>query len=52
MNFYKNNLSLFNQEEPEKNAPEISMEKMMMGAMMFDKKFIEQRKVFFVGRSK
>ncbi|MEO5648742.1 MAG: ATP-dependent Clp protease proteolytic subunit [Ginsengibacter sp.] len=53
MNFYKNNLSLFNQEEeqeePEKNAPENSMEKMMMGAMMFDKKFIEQRKIFLWG---
>jgi ATP-dependent Clp protease protease subunit len=37
------------EEEPEKGAPENSMEKMMMGAMMFDKKFIEQRKIFLWG---
>lgn len=37
------------EEEPEKANPELSMEKMMMGAMMFDKKFIEQRKIFLWG---
>lgn len=37
------------EEEPEKVSPELSMEKMMMGAMMFDKKFIEQRKIFLWG---
>lgn len=37
------------EEEPEKVNPELSMEKMMMGAMMFDKKFIEQRKIFLWG---
>ncbi|HEY8657609.1 MAG TPA: ATP-dependent Clp protease proteolytic subunit [Hanamia sp.] len=49
MNFYKNNLTRFNQEEePETVAPENPMEK-MMGGMMFDKKFIEQRKIFLWG---
>lgn len=49
MNFYKNNLTRFNQEEePETGAPENPMEK-MMGGMMFDKKFIEQRKIFLWG---
>lgn len=37
------------EEDPEKIAPDNTMEKMMMGAMMFDKKFIEQRKVFLWG---
>jgi ATP-dependent Clp protease protease subunit len=36
------------EETPEVNMPEISMEKMMSG-WMFDKKFIEQRKVFLWG---
>lgn len=36
------------EEEPEKEIPENPM-KEMMGAMMFDKKFIEQRKVFLWG---
>ena len=36
------------EEEPEKQAPENPMEK-MMGGMMFDKKFIEQRKIFLWG---
>ncbi len=36
------------EEEPEKETPENPM-KEMMGAMMFDKKFIEQRKVFLWG---
>jgi ATP-dependent Clp protease protease subunit len=55
MNLYKNNYIRFDQEEepekdaPEKEAPENTMEKMMMGAMMFDKKFMEQRKVFLWG---
>jgi ATP-dependent Clp protease, protease subunit len=51
MNFYKNNLARFDQEEepaiPE-NPMENPMEK-MMGGMMFDKKFMEQRKVFLWG---
>jgi ATP-dependent Clp protease protease subunit len=37
------------EEEPEKELPESPVEKMMMGAMMFDKKFIEQRKLFLWG---
>ncbi|MEO7315544.1 MAG: ATP-dependent Clp protease proteolytic subunit [Ginsengibacter sp.] len=44
-----NNRFRMEEEEPEKNMPENSMEKMMMGAMMFDKKFIEQRKIFLWG---
>jgi len=49
MNFYKNNLPRFDQEEePEAPLPENPMEK-IMGGMMFDKKFIEQRKVFLWG---
>jgi ATP-dependent Clp protease protease subunit len=49
MNFYKNNLTRFDQEdEPEVAVPENPLEKMMDG-MMFDKKFIEQRKVFLWG---
>ncbi len=49
MNFYKNNLTRFDQEEePEVETPENPIEK-MMGGMMFDKKFIEQRKVFLWG---
>ena len=35
-------------EEPVKESPENPMEK-MMGGMMFDKKFIEQRKIFLWG---
>jgi ATP-dependent Clp protease protease subunit len=51
MNFNKNNFMKLEHEEeiPEKENPENPMEKMMMGAMMFDKKFIEQRKVFLWG---
>lgn len=55
MNLYKNNFIRFENEEepekevPEKEAPENTMEKMMMGAMMFDKKFMEQRKIFLWG---
>ena len=49
MNFYKNNLTRFEQEEePEVPASENPIEK-MMGGMMFDKKFLEQRKVFLWG---
>ena len=49
MNLYKNNLTRFEQEEePEVPIPEIPLEK-MMGGMMFDKKFIEQRKIFLWG---
>jgi ATP-dependent Clp protease protease subunit len=49
MNFYKNNLNIFGQEEePEVETPESPIEK-MMGGMMFDKKFLEQRKVFLWG---
>lgn len=49
MNFYKNNLTRFDQEEePEAPIPENPMEK-IMGGMIFDKKFIEQRKVFLWG---
>jgi ATP-dependent Clp protease protease subunit len=55
MNFSKNNFNGFRSEEepetdaPEKEAPENAMEKMMMGAMMFDKKFMEERKIFLWG---
>ncbi|MEO7121489.1 MAG: ATP-dependent Clp protease proteolytic subunit [Ginsengibacter sp.] len=49
MNLYINNLIRSEEEEePEKQAPENPMEK-MMGGMMFDKKFIEQRKIFLWG---
>ena len=48
MNLYKKNLVRFEEEEPEKSLPENPMEK-MMGGMVFDKKFIEQRKIFLWG---
>jgi ATP-dependent Clp protease protease subunit len=50
MNFYKNNLMSIKaeDEEPEAPVPENPIEK-MMGGMMFDKKFLEQRKVFLWG---
>ncbi|HXS56247.1 MAG TPA: ATP-dependent Clp protease proteolytic subunit [Hanamia sp.] len=50
MIFYNNNnFSRFaEEEEPEMPATENPMEK-MMGGMMFDKKFIEQRKIFLWG---
>lgn len=49
MNFYKNNLTPLNQEEePEVEIPDNPLEK-MVGGMMFDKKFLEQRKVFLWG---
>ena len=49
MNFNKNNSNRMEEEEPEIVTPDTSIEKMMMGSMMFDKKFIEQRKVFLWG---
>ena len=49
MNFYKTNYIRLEDEEPDKEAPETSLDKVMAGAMMFDKKFIEQRKVFLWG---
>ncbi len=48
MNFYNKNIWLEDEEEPQKEIPDNPMEK-MMGGMMFDKKFIEQRKVFLWG---
>jgi len=49
MKLYKNNWKRFEQEEePESPTPENPIEK-MMGGMMFDKKFIEQRKIFLWG---
>ena len=49
MNIYNNNGLRFEEEEPEKEIPENPMEK-MMGGLMFDKKFIEQRKIFLWGQ--
>ncbi len=49
MSLYNRNLTRFEEEEePEKSSPENPMEK-MIGGMMFDKKFIEQRKIFLWG---
>jgi ATP-dependent Clp protease protease subunit len=48
MNFIENVYRLDEQEEPEAPTPENSIEK-MVGGVMFDKKFIEQRKVFLWG---
>ncbi len=49
MNLYKQYTNrMEEEEEPEKSLPENPMEK-MMGGMMFDKKFIEQRKIFLWG---
>ena len=47
MNFYNKQVRMEEEEEP-KEVPENPMEK-MMGGMIFDKKFIEQRKVFLWG---
>jgi ATP-dependent Clp protease protease subunit len=47
MNFYNKQIRMEEEEEP-KGIPENPMEK-MMGNMMFDKKFIEQRKIFLWG---
>ena len=46
MNFYNKQIRL--EEDEPKETPENPMEK-MMGGMMFDKKFIEQRKIFLWG---
>jgi ATP-dependent Clp protease protease subunit len=49
MNFYKESIiRLDDEEENPKEAPDSSMEK-MMSSWQFDKKFIEQRKVFLWG---
>ena len=48
MNFYKNNNTRFEDEEKPDGLPENPMEK-MMSSWQFDKKFIEQRKVFLWG---
>ena len=48
MNFYSKNSIRFDEEETPKELPENPMEKMMSG-WQFDKKFIEQRKVFLWG---
>ena len=46
MNFYNKQIRM--EEEEPRGVPENPMEK-IMGSMMFDKKFIEQRKVFLWG---
>jgi len=48
MNLYKNYKTRAEEEDPEKALPEIPMER-IMGGMVFDKKFIEQRKIFLWG---
>ncbi len=48
MNKYSENIRFDEEEEPAPGTPENPMEKMMSG-WMFDKKFIEQRKVFLWG---
>ncbi|MEO9004752.1 MAG: hypothetical protein ABI288_08440, partial [Ginsengibacter sp.] len=49
MSFIDNKYQRSDQEdEPEISVPENPIEK-MMGGVMFDKKFIEQRKVFLWG---
>ena len=48
MNLYKNNLYTILKKKRNRKTPENPMEK-MMGGMMFDKKFIEQRKIFLWG---
>src|SRR5450432_1719007 len=48
MNLYKKNSTRFEEDDPEKSLPENPMER-MMGGMVFDKKFIEQRKIFLWG---
>lgn len=48
MNFYSNNRIRFEEEENPKEMPENPMEK-MMSSWQFDKKFIEQRKIFLWG---
>ena len=48
MNLYNRKIRLDDEEENPKEMPESSMEKMMSG-WQFDKKFIEQRKIFLWG---
>ena len=48
MNFYNKQFIRLEEEEEPKEIPENPMEK-LMGGMMFDKKFIEQRKIFLWG---
>ncbi len=48
MNFYNKQFIRMEEEEEPKGIPENPMEK-IMGGMMFDKKFIEQRKIFLWG---
>ncbi|MEI9935572.1 MAG: ATP-dependent Clp protease proteolytic subunit [Ferruginibacter sp.] len=48
MNLYSKNRIRFEDEEEPKENPENPMEK-MMGSWQFDKKFIEQRKIFLWG---
>lgn len=48
MNLYNRNIRLDDEEENPKEMPESPMEKMMSG-WQFDKKFIEQRKIFLWG---
>lgn len=48
MNFYNKQFIRMEGEEEPKEIPENPMEK-MMGGMIFDKKFIEQRKIFLWG---
>jgi len=48
MNLYNRKLFKGEEEEPAKELPESPIEK-IMGGMMFDKKFIEQRKIFLWG---
>ena len=48
MNLYNRNIRLEDEDENPKESPESPMEKMMSG-WQFDKKFIEQRKIFLWG---
>ena len=48
MNLYNTNIRQDDEDENQKDMPETSMEKMMSG-YQFDKKFIEQRKIFLWG---
>jgi ATP-dependent Clp protease, protease subunit len=48
MNFYNNKNLIVNEDAEPKDLPENPMEKMMSG-WQFDKKFIEQRKIFLWG---
>jgi ATP-dependent Clp protease protease subunit len=48
MNLFNQHILNNEEDEPATNVPEFSMEKMMSG-WQFDKKFIEQRKIFLWG---